>query len=217
MRTNAFLILLCVAASLWAWQQNPTFAEQNIVFSFNNLLQGRVWTLVTALFVHGNLLHLLGNMLFLFVFGGTLEKTVGARNHLTIFFTGGLAGFILGLPFTPRGAGMLGASAAIFTVAACVMLVRPLKFSWLFLAPQGLVALIYFVYNIVVVSHPSLIRGHDPRVAYVAHIIGFITGLPFGIALSNHWKRNFLLTLLIFGLYLVILHVVADWLFQASS
>ena len=217
MRTNAFLILLCVAASLWAWQQNPTFAEQNIVFSFNNLPHGRAWTLVTALFVHGNILHLLGNMLFLFVFGGTLEKTVGARNHLTIFFTGGLAGFILGLPFTPRGAGMLGASAAIFTVAACVMLVRPLKFSWLFLAPQGLVALIYFVYNIVVVSHPSLIRGHDPRVAYVAHIIGFITGLPFGIALSNHWKRNFLLTLLIFGLYLVILHVVADWLFQASS
>jgi membrane associated rhomboid family serine protease len=215
LRTNSFLILLCVAASFWAWQQNPTFAEQNIVFSFNNLLQGRVWTLVTALFVHGNILHLLGNMLFLFVFGGTLEKTVGARNHLTIFFTGGLAGFILGLPFTPRGAGMLGASAAIFTVAACVMLVRPLKFSWLFLAPQGLVALIYFLYNIVVVSHPSLIRGHDPRVAYVAHLIGFITGLPFGIALSNHWKSNFLLTLLIFGLYLVILHVVADWLFRA--
>ncbi len=210
MKTNYYLIIASVAASLWAWQQDPTFAEQNLVVSFNNLRHGRVWTLVTALFVHGNVLHLFGNMLFLFVFGNTLEKTVGARNHLTIFFTGGLAGFILGLPFTPRGAGMLGASAAIFTVAACVMLVRPLKFSWLFLAPQGLVALIYFVYNIVVVSHPSLIRGHDPHVAYVAHIIGFLTGLPFGIALSEHWKRNLLLTLLIFGVYLVILQVLAD-------
>ncbi len=168
MKTNYYLILACIAASLWAWQQNPTFAEQNLVFSFNNLVHGRVWTLVTALFVHGNVLHLFGNMLFLFVFGNTLEKTVGARNHLTIFFTGGFAGFILGLPFTPRAA-----------------------------------------YNIVVVSHPSLIRGHDPHVAYVAHIIGFLTGLPFGIALSEHWKRNLLLTLLIFGVYLAILQSLA--------
>lgn len=177
-------------------------------------MHGRVWTLVTALFVHANAVHLFGNMLFLFVFGNTLEKAVGSRNHLTIFFTGGLIGFIFSLPFMPRGAGMLGASAAIFTLAACVMLVRPLKFSWLFFAPQGLVALIYFVYNIVVVSHPSLIHGYDPHVAYVAHIIGFLTGLPFGIALSNQWKRNLLLTLLIFAVYLAILNGVADFLFR---
>ena len=214
MKTNSFLILASIAASLWAWQQNPTFAQQNLVFSYNNLLHGRVWTLVTALFVHANVLHLFGNMLFLFVFGNTLENTVGSRTHAAIFFTGGLSAFVLSLLFMPRGAGMLGASAAIFTVAACVMLVRPLKFSWLFLAPQGLVALIYFVYNVIVVSHPSLIRGYDPHVAYVAHIIGFLAGLPFGIALSDHWKRNLLLTLLIFAVYLAILHGAAGSLFR---
>jgi membrane associated rhomboid family serine protease len=214
LKTNSFLILASIAASLWAWQQNPTFAQQNLVFSYNNLLHGRVWTLVTALFVHANVLHLFGNMLFLFVFGNTLENTVGSRTHAAIFFTGGLSSFVLSLLFMPRGAGMLGASAAIFTVAACVMLVRPLKFSWLFLAPQVLVALIYFVYNVVVVSHPSLIRGYDPHVAYVAHIIGFLTGLPFGIALSDHWKRNLLLTLLIFAVYLAILHGAAGSLFH---
>ena len=214
MKTNSFLILASIAASLWAWRQNPTFAQQNLVFSYNNLLHGRVWTLVTALFVHANVLHLFGNMLFLFVFGNTLENTVGSRTHAAIFFTGGLSAFVLSLLFMPRGAGMLGASAAIFTVAACVMLVRPLKFSWLFLAPQGLVALIYFVYNVIVVSHPSLIRGYDPHVAYVAHIIGFLTGLPFGIALSDHWKRNLLLTLLIFAVYLAILHGAAGSLLR---
>jgi membrane associated rhomboid family serine protease len=214
LKTNSFLILASIAASLWAWQQNPTFAQQNLVFSYNNLLHGRVWTLVTALFVHANVLHLIGNMLFLFVFGNTLENTVGSRTHATIFFTGGLSAFVLSLLFMPRGAGMLGASAAIFTVAACVMLVRPLKFSWLFLAPQGLVALIYFFYNVIVVSHPSLIRGYDPHVAYVAHIIGFLAGLPFGIALSDHWKRNLLLTLLIFAVYLAILHGAAGSLFR---
>ncbi len=100
---------------------------------------------------------------------------------------------------------MLGASAAIFTVAACVMLVSPLKFSWLFLAPQGLVAIIYFVYNVVVVYDPAVVHGYDPHVAYIAHIIGFIIGLPFGIALSDHWKRNFIVTILLFAVYLAIL------------
>ena len=205
MRANTFLIVLCIAASFWAWQQNPAFAQQNLIFSYNNLLQRRIWTLVTALFVHANLLHLFGNMLFLFVFGNTLEKSAGPRAHLATFFCGGFSSFILSLAFMPRGAGMLGASAAIFSVAACVMLVQPLKFSWLFLAPQGLVALIYFIYNLLVVSRPSLIHGYDPHVAYIAHIIGFLVGIPFGVALSRNWKRNLLLTLLVFAVYLAIL------------
>jgi membrane associated rhomboid family serine protease len=73
-----------------------------------------------------------------------------------------------------------------------------------------LVALIYFLYNVVVVFDPSMIPGYDPSVAYIAHIIGFATGLPFGIALSDHWKRNFVITMVLFGLYLAILKVVAS-------
>lgn len=212
MKANFLLILACVVASVWAWQQTPAFAQQNLVFSYNNLTHGRAWTLLTALFVHASSVHLLGNMIFLFVFGNTLEREVGPRIHLAIFFIGGIAGFTLSLPFVPRGAGTLGASAAIFTLAACVMLVRPLKFSWLFFAPQGLVALLYFVYNVLVVAHPSRIHGYDPHVAYVAHIIGFLTGLPFGIALSSQWKRNLVLTLVIFAIYLAILNGAAGLL-----
>ena len=214
MKINSLLIIACLTVSLWAWQQNPSFAQKNLVVSFDNLLHGRIWTLVAALFVHGNLLHLFGNVLFLFVFGNTLEKSVGPGKYLVIFLTGGLAGFILSLPFMSRNAGMLGASAAIFTIAACVMLVRPFKFSWLFLAPQGLVAIVYFFYNVLVVSHPSLVKGYDPQVGYVAHIIGFLTGLPFGIALSKRWKRNLLLTLLAFAVYLALLSGAGGFLLQ---
>jgi membrane associated rhomboid family serine protease len=214
LKSNSLLIVACIAVSLWAWQQGPSFAQKNLVVSFNNLLQGRTWTLITALFVHGNLLHLCGNVLFLFVFGNTLEKSVGPGKYLVIFFTGGLAGFVLSLPFMSRDAGMLGASAAIFTIAACVMLVRPFKFSWLFLAPQGLVAIIYFFYNVLVVSHPSVVKGYDPQVGYIAHIIGFVTGLPFGISLSKQWKRNLLLTLLAFAVYLVIVSGAGGFLLQ---
>jgi membrane associated rhomboid family serine protease len=214
LKTTALLILACVAASLWAWQQAPAFAKNNLIFSLNNLERGKVWTLAAALFVHANVLHLFGNMLFLFVFGSTLEKTVGPRKLLAIFFTCGLVSFILGIAIMPRGSGMLGASAAIFALAGCVMLVRPLKFSWLFLAPQGLIAIIYFIYNLAVVYEKSRISGYDPHVAYVAHIIGFVTGLPFGIALSDHWKRNLLITLLLFGAYLAIVTGAAKALFR---
>ena len=214
MKTTSLLILGCIAASVWAWQQSPAFAEKHLIFSLNNLEKGRVWTLVTALFVHANVLHLFGNMLFLFVFGNTLEKTVGPRKLLLIFFTGGFTGFILGVAYLPRVTGMLGASAAIFALAGCVMLVRPLRFSWLFLAPQGLIAVIYFVYNVVVVYEKSRIRGYDPQVAYVAHIIGFLVGLPFGIALSDQWKRNFLITLLLLGVYLFLVSGAARTVFR---
>jgi membrane associated rhomboid family serine protease len=205
LRTNSLLIFACIGASLWAWQLPPAFAERNVMVSLSNLEQHRFWTLVAALFVHANALHLFGNMLFLFVFGNTLEKNVGPEKHLMVFFTGGILSFILSLAFMPRGAGLLGASAAIFTLAACVMLVSPLKFSWLFLAPQGLVAIIYFVYNVIFVTEKSRIPGYDPHVAYVAHIIGFIIGIPFGIAFSQQWKKNLLITLLLFGIYLFIL------------
>ena len=214
MKINSLLILACIGASFWAWQQEPAFAQNNLIFSLNNLEKGKVWTLAAALFVHANVLHLFGNMLFLFVFGSTLEKTVGAQKLLAIFFTGGFTGFILGLAFLPRATGMLGASAAIFALAGCVMLVRPLKFSWLFLAPQGLIAIIYFVYNVVVVYEKSRIPGYDPHVAYVAHVIGFLTGLPFGIALSDHWKRNLLITLVLFGIYLAIVTGAARSIFR---
>jgi membrane associated rhomboid family serine protease len=214
LKINSLLILTCIGASLWAWQQEPAFAQNNLIFSLNNLAKGKVWTLIVALFVHANVLHLFGNVLFLFVFGNTLEKTVGARKLLLIFFTGGLTGFILGVAYLPRATGMLGASAAIFALAGCVMLVRPLKFSGLFLAPQGLIAVIYFVYNVIVVYEKSRIPGYDPQVAYVAHIIGFIVGLPFGIALSDHWKRNLLITLVHFGIYLTLVSGAATSLFR---
>ena len=209
MRANYFLILACVLASVWAWQQPPAFAERALIFSSTNLTHGRLWTLFPALFVHASPLHLFGNMLFLFVFGNTLEKNVGPVKHLAVFCCGGILAFLLSLPFMPAGTGMLGASAAIFTVAACVMLVAPLRFSFLFLAPQGLVAIIYFFYNVAIVYDPSRIPGYQHNVAYAAHIIGFLVGIPFGIVLSREWKKNLLITLALFALYLFIISGLA--------
>src|SRR5438445_12621464 len=109
--------------------------EQNMCLSYDNLQAGRLWTLVTALFVLGSPIHLLGNMTFRFVFGNTLEKTIGSHAHMVVFFTGGLTAFLLSIPFFPADTVIIGASTAIITLPAAVILTRPLKLSWLFLPP----------------------------------------------------------------------------------
>ena len=206
MRSNYLLILACIGATYWSFTLDQQWVADNLVFSQDNLLAGRVWTLVTALFVHASPLHVFGNMLFLFVFGNTLEKMIGRKYYLMVFFIGGFTAFLLSMAFFPPNEGMLGASAAIFTLAACVMLMKPLKFSWLFMAPQGLVAIIYFIYNAVIVTNPSLIGGnYDPNVAYIAHVIGFTVGIPFGVAWSERWKRNLVITLGLLAAYIAVL------------
>jgi rhomboid family protein len=215
MRVNYLLILGCIGISLWAWHQPSQIIDDYFVFSGNNLLQGKVWTLFTALFLHASYEHLLGNMLFLFVFGNTLEKMIGRTYYLAVFFIGGFTAFLLppALGLYTLDTGMLGASAAIFTLAACVMLMNPLKFSFLFMAPQGLVAIFYFIYNVALVYDPTIIQGlgYDPNIAYIAHVIGFTVGVPFGISWSKRWPRNLLISVGLFGIYLAILAILATF------
>src|SRR5437870_6850707 len=104
LRINYLLLLGCIGASLWTWSllpNSPSFVVQNLVFSYDNLQAGRLWSLVTALFVHGSPLPLLANMLFLFVFGITLEKIVGSPAHMVVFFAGRLTAFLFSIPFFP--------------------------------------------------------------------------------------------------------------------
>jgi membrane associated rhomboid family serine protease len=166
---------------VWFWNWNPDLAVEYFAFSAENLLKGRVWTLITALFLHGDLSHLLGNMIFLFVFGNTLEREVQAQKTLGVFLLGGVLSFLLSAFFYDPTIPLIGASAAIFTLVAIVMLVKPLKFSFIFLMPQGLIAIIYFLYNLTAVYY-----GVGGNVAYISHIIGFSIGIPFGIARSKN-------------------------------
>jgi membrane associated rhomboid family serine protease len=150
-------------------------------------------------------------MLFLYVFGNTLENIINGKNTLLIFFTGGIITCLLGIPFYHSETYLVGASAAIFTLAAAVMLIKPLKFSWLFLLmPTGLVAILYFFYNIIAVY-----QGSSGGVAYISHIIGFLIGIPFGIYWSENWTRNICVTFLMLVIYLVIIIFFAPLIFES--
>ena len=168
----------------------PDLIFSSLAYSGENLIQGKLWTLVTALFLHSDLLHLVGNMVFLYVFGNTLEKELKTGKTLTAFFLGGSASFLLSTFFYDQATLMIGASAAIFTLVSIVMLVKPLKFSLFFLMPLGLVAVIYLVYNVA-----AVFSSIQDNVAYISHVIGFAVGVPFGLSWSEDWKKNLLIAI----------------------
>jgi membrane associated rhomboid family serine protease len=178
------------------------FNEQLIDFlAYNgeNLARGRVWTVITSLFIHSDFSHLIGNMIFLYIFGSTIENELGWEWLLYPFLFGGILSFLISGFFYDPAVYLVGASAAIFTLTAMVMLLKPLKFSFYFLMPLGLVAMIYFTYNLLAVY-----MGAQGNISYLGHIIGFIIGLPLGIIKSKEWGKNLLITGGLFLVYLVI-------------
>jgi membrane associated rhomboid family serine protease len=204
------VILACIGVSLLFWLAGGDATTEFVAFSADNLVKGRVWTLVTALFVHADIVHLAGNMLFLYAFGNTLEKEVGAEKTVLAFFVGGVLSFLLGVFFYAPSDLLVGASAAIFTLTAVVMLVKPLKFSFIFLMPLGLVAIIYIIYNVIAVQ-----TGMEGNVAYVSHVIGFALGIPFGMVWTKSLARNLLITVGLLLLYVFITIFLLPYILQA--
>ncbi len=216
LRKINLVIILCILVSFVLWlvsvYSNTDVVLDYLAFSGDNLLRGRVWTLVTSLFLHADILHLAGNMLFLYVFGNTIEEDLGATKTLGTFFFGGIASFLLSLLFYNPATPLIGASAAIFTLSAVVMLIKPLKFSILFFMPQGLVAILYFVYNLIAVYY-----GEGGNVAYIAHVIGFAIGIPFGLAWSKNWLKNLLITIALLIVFLIVVTFVIPIILNAIA
>ena len=140
----------------------------------------------------------------------TLEKEVGTAKTFAAFFVGGILSFLLGVFFYAPDVYLIGASAAIFTLTAVVLLVKPLKFSFIFLMPLGLVAIIYIIYNIIAVQ-----TGLEGNVAYVSHVIGFAIGIPFGIAWTKNLLRNLLIAIGLLLLYIFLAVFVIPYILQA--
>lgn len=203
MKKTNWLIILCVLVSIFLWFFGNDQIIDFLAFSGENFGEGKVWTLFTGLFIHSSLTHLFGNMVFLYIFGNTLENELGESWVLFPFFIGGVVSFLISMFFYDPTIIMVGASAAIFTLTAVVMLLKPLKFSFFFLMPLGLVAIIYFVYNMLAVY-----MGAQGNISYIGHVIGFLVGVPFGVASSEDWGKNLLITAGLFLVYMLIVWIL---------
>ncbi len=85
------------------------------------VFQGAYWQLLTSMFVHASLAHIIGNMLFLFIFGLRGEEMFSLPEYLGIYLIGGLAGNLLSLAFGPDFVSV-GASGAIFALFGAIVI-----------------------------------------------------------------------------------------------
>ena len=141
---------------------------------------------VTALFIHANWLHLLGNMVFFWVFGIKVERRVGAAGILLVLLLGGaLANVIVALRLPALTAPIIGASGAVSAVVGAYLGLFPRRRIGLYL-PLGLYLQFARVPAVIVIGSwftlQLLYTAFGPinaTVAWWTHLAGFALGLSF--------------------------------------
>jgi len=146
-------------------------------------------TVLTAMFMHGSILHIGGNMLFLWIFGNNVEDSMGPIKFIVFYLVGGLAAMALQVAVAPNStAPTVGASGAIAAVLGGYIVLYPharvltLVFIILFFTVIELPALVMLgiwfaeqaVFGAANLTNPT---GGGGGVAYFAHVGGFVFGL----------------------------------------
>lgn len=143
------------------------------------LAQGRWWTLVTHLFLHANLLHLLVNVLALWFIGPEVEWMLGRVRYVILYVLGGVAGGLLQTAFAPPSAELIGASGAVcavllsFTTAYPALPLRALLF---FVLPVHMKART-LGWGLIVVSLLAAALRIFPQIGHLAHLGGALAGV----------------------------------------
>ena len=195
---NWAIIGLCIAAYLWeislGQQMNAAIYVLGFIpaalFGHAQYLRGFIHvppqaTLFTAMFVHGGLLHIAGNMLYLAIFGNNIEEAMGHIRYLAFYLVCGVAA-ALTLAWMDPGATipMVGASGAISGVLGAYILLYP-RVHVTVIVPLGIifwpfrlsafwVVGLWFLLQLI---SAALTDPGQPGVAWWAHVGGFATGL----------------------------------------
>ena len=145
-------------------------------------------TAFTSMFMHGSLLHLGGNMLFLWIFGNNVEDSMGPVRFLVFYLLAGIAALALQTVINPDAvvptlgasgaiAGVLGGYIVLYPRARVLTLIFLIIFFTFLELPAFLFLFIWFaqqaVFGAVGLTNPS---GNGGGVAYFAHVGGFVFG-----------------------------------------
>ncbi len=168
--TVAFLVTMVVGREfIFNW-----FSFQPSEFFF------RPWGAVTYMFLHGDFMHLFGNMLVLFFFGPPLESKWGSDEFIKYYMICGMGGVFLSLFFVSYS--IIGASAAVYGVMMAFAMAwpdAPIYFWGIFpIKAKYLVAFFFLI------TFTSAFGGAAGGVAHFAHLGGFITGFLY---LKTDW------------------------------
>ena len=137
------------------------------------IISDRPWTIITSIFLHGGIWHILANMITLYFFGGYLCVLLGWKRFLIVFFLGGILGnvlyLLLGEPFSIA----IGASGAVFALGGVLSVMRPRLRVFVFPIPIPLPLWVAVIGGFLIISF-------FPDVAWQAHLGGLVSGLAIG-------------------------------------
>lgn len=200
------IIALCVLVFLWQWSLGPR-GEALAVYSFGmipavlfgyadlppSLRAVPAWlSVVTSMFLHGGIMHIAGNMLYLWIFGNNVEDSMG-RGRFVVFYLlcGTAAALAQAIAHPTSGVPMLGASGAIGGVLGAYLVLHP---------RANVGVLFWFIIIVRIITVPAVIvlgfwfaaqilsgvtapaAGDGGGVAFWAHVGGFVAGallIPF--------------------------------------
>ena len=198
------IIVVSVLVFIWQISLHES-AQQSVAYSLgtvpallfdgpqiniSNLLAPSSLTLFTSMFLHGGWMHLLGNMLYLWIFGNNIEDTLGHKRFLIFYIMAGLAAALSHALLNPASTlPMIGASGAISGILGAYLVLFP-KAKILVAIPLGIfipvirIPAIYVLgfWFILQIINSVLIDTSGGGVAWGAHIGGFVAGiilLPF--------------------------------------
>ena len=160
------------------------------VAQFDGPVGFKVWQLITCGFLHANLIHLAINMYALWMFGSDVERAIGPRHHLTLYFASLLCSSATQLLVVSMmtSAGVyptVGASGAIFGILLAFGMLFPRRTIVLLIPPIPMPAIV-FVILYAFLELFSGVFGTDQGVAHFAHLGGMV-----GAYLTlRHWRKG---------------------------
>jgi rhomboid family protein len=161
-----------------------------------------VLTVFTSMFLHGGLLHLGGNMLYLWIFGNNVEDTLGHARFLLFYLASGVAAAVAQTLVNPAsGIPMVGASGAVSGVLGAYFVLFPYAtvltlvtfgFFWRFIHLPAMLVLGLWILLQFFSGYLSLAAttGSEGGVAFFAHIGGFLVGMALLFVLRPRRGRR---------------------------
>jgi membrane associated rhomboid family serine protease len=208
------LLLIAACFAVWIYELmvladsgerglNRFFLEYGVVPSRlsaavngGHLVSAAALTLITSMFLHGSWVHILGNMLYLWIFGNNVEDRLGRVAFLGFYLVGGIVAGVTQFAIDPTSdQPLVGASGAIAAALGAYLVLYPgarilslvfLGFFYQLIEVPALVVLgFWFVLQLIDGLGSLGVNNVQGGVAFFAHIGGFVLGMVVGLALRG--------------------------------
>src|SRR6266851_3781500 len=153
-------------------------------------------TIITSMFLHGGVWHVVGNMLYLFIFGAAVEYRMGASRYAAFYFASGIAAALATILIAPESrVPVIGASGAIAGVLGAYFIFYPrgriltILPIFIFIQVVEIPAVIYLLIWFAIQLYAGIAAGQQGAsmggVAWWAHVGGFLFGIALGPLLAK--------------------------------